>query len=1156
MIRRVACLTVLSLLVFLSSFSSDNQASAQNGGASGAQAVHASQSQKRAINRAAVAKSTARRFAQSAPPTSIGFLGAPRTFALGGIPGIFPAVMGDFAGKGFQSAATIVNTGAATNKFSISVALNNGAGSFTSVLTTLTGEDQQDPIFVAHLKGASEVADDIVVVHPATAGSSTTIQGWLSNGDGTFTAANAGVAVESNGFVWATVTDVNGDGIPDVVIADAGTPNGNIWTMIGKGDGTFTAASPASVMFTGPLNPGPTTQGVPGNPMVFADFNGDGFLDFAAPAAAGGTATANQIVVYLCSSGTNPCTSYSGPSPLVNPTVNGNTFYDSCFLGGGVVATGSKGDLVSANCVQDGTITVYLNNGSGGFAQGVYYPIAMTDQIITFPNPTAIAIGDINGDGKNDIVVTDLNDSAIEVFLGNGDGTVNEPTTGYTTGGAPFVPALVADFNGDSKLDVVVPDNQQNFVFLEGYGDGSFRSAINYYALHKNGGFQPEGVGLASGDFNGDGIPDFVIGNADGTNAAPITVFLSNADGSLKPGVNYTPPNSVANYELQFVAVADFNGDGKLDIAASDTYNGVVQMFYGVGDGTFTTGPTYVTESGTGTNKNPVGIVTADFNGDGKPDLAIVNNNSATAPTTADVGVLINNGTGFVPVVNYPLSTVATEITAADVNGDSKLDLIAPLYGVCSLGHCTAAGNSVAVLLGNGAGAFTAKPDFQLPSTFLNPYNAAVADINGDGKADLVVTIQDVTEANQGIAVALGNGDGTFQTATFLNSSAQSPALPGYVKIADLNLDGHPDLVYTNALSGTVGVMYGLGNGTFYSPLEFATNRWAWDFALVDVNGDGVLDAVTSGFEQAFSGVGVLLNTSGNSTALTTSAPQVSVGQSVTFKATITGSKVRGVTTAPTGTVTFLDGTTKLGTSVTISAGVASLPTTFATAGTHSITAAYSGDTNYIPTTSAAVQETVVPVAVQPDYTLASTPTSQTVNPGTAATYKITVTPTNGYNGTISFPASACSALPTGATCSFNPPTLPGSGSTTLTISTTAPTSGMLIPADVNAHGSGAGLMASLTGFGLMGIVLAGDLRKRKRHGAIVLLTVLALALVLSLVGCGGGSSSGGGGGGGGGGTGGTPSGTYAVKLSVTGTAGTNGGNTAAHPLGVTLVVN
>ena len=1151
MIRRAACLSVLSLLVFLSSFSSDNQANAQNQlGASGAQTVHASQSQKRAINRAAVAKSTARRFAQSAPPTNIGFLGAPRTFAGGGIPGIFPAVMGNF-GNGFESAATIVNTGAATNKFSISVALNNGAGSFTNVLTTLTGEDQQDPIFVGQLKGSTETTDDIVVVHPAASPNQTTIEAWLSNGDGTFTAGSQGtVPVTTNGFVWATIADVNGDGCPDVVLADAGTPNGNIWTILGKGDGSCDGSfgTPTSVAFTGALSAGSPTQGVPGNPMVFTDFNGDGSLDFAAPSA-----TTNQIMVYLCSSGASPCTSYAAPVGLATT----DNVYGSCFLGGGVVATGSKGDLVSANCVQNGgTITVYLNTGNGSFKTGAYYP-STADPVTRFPNPTAIAIGDINGDGKNDIVVTDLNDSAVEVFLGNGDGTVNVPTAGYSTGGSPFDPPLVADFNGDGKLDVVVPDNQQNFVFLEGYGDGSFRSAINYYALHANGGFQPEGEGLASGDFNGDGIPDIVIGNADGTNAAPVTVFLSNADGSFQPGVNYTPPISVPNYEMQFVAVADFNGDGILDIAASDTYRGLVQIFYGVGDGTFNVGPTYVTESTGGTNLNPVGIVTADFNGDGKPDLAIVNNNSGTAPTTADVGVLINNGTGFNPVANYALSTVATEITAADVNGDGKLDLTVPLYGVCFQGSCSAPGNAVAVLLGNGDGTFTAKPNFQLPSTFLNPYNAAVADINGDGKADLVVTIQDVTEANQGIAVALGNGDGTFQTPTLLNSSAQSPALPGYVQIVDLNRDGFPDLVYTNALSGTVGVMYGQGNGTFYSPLEFATNRWAWDFALIDVNGDGVLDAVTSGFEQAFSGVGVLLNTSGNSTALTTSAAQVNVGQSVTFKATITGSTVRGVTTAPTGTVTFLDGTTKLGTPVTITAGVASLTTSFATAGTQSITAAYSGDTNYIPTTSGAVQETVVPVAVQPDYTLASTPTTQTVNPGTAATYKITVTPTNGYNGTISFPASACSALPTGASCSFSPSTLPGSGSTTLTITTTAPTSGMLIPADVNPHGGGTGLMASLTGFGLMGIVLVGDLRKRKRHGAIVLLTVLTLALVLSLVGCGGGSSSGGGGGGGGGGgTGGTPSGTYAVKLSVTGTAGTNGGNTAAHPLGVTLVVN
>ena len=136
----------------------------------------------------------------------------------------------------------------------------------------------------------------------------------------------------------------------------------------------------------------------------------------------------------------------------------------------------------------------------------------------------------------------------------------------------------------------------------------------------------------------------------------------------------------------------------------------------------------------------------------------------------------------------------------------------------------------------------------------------------------------------------------------------------------------------------------------------------------------------------------------------------------------------------------------------------------------------------------------------------------------------------------------------------FSPSTASvGQSTTLLTITTTAPTSAMLIPANVNPNRSAAGLMASLTGFGLIGIVLVGDLRKRKRRSAIVLLCVLALALILSLVGCGGGSVSGSGGNGGGGGT---PAGTYSVKLSVTGTAGTNGGNTAAHPLTVTLVVN
>jgi len=817
------------------------------------------------------------------------------------------------------------------------------------------------------------------------------------------------------------------------------------------------------------------------------------------------------------------------------------------------------------------------------------------------------------------------------------------------------VPALVGNFNGSSNpVDVVLPDNQLNFVYLQGYGDGTFRSGINYYAEHGTG-FQSEAVALASGDFNGDGILDFVIGNFACSNCTTgITVFLSNADGTLQQGVNYFPAKSTST--MQYVAVADFNGDGKLDIAVTDTQNGIVQIFTGNGDGTFTAaaGSSFATD--TAASPNPVGIVTADFNGDGKPDLAIINNHGSPA-SSANVGILINNGMGsFNPVVTYPLSTVATELTAADVNADSKIDLVVPLYGgVCRPGSCIAPGSAVAILLGNGNGTFRKGSDLALvngSSTYLNPYAAAVADVNGDGKVDLVVTIQDQKNFDQGIVVAFGNGDGTFQTPTLLSSSSQNPQfapppLPGYVQIVDLNKDGIPDLVYTNSHLSTVGVMYGAGKGAFYSPVEFAADRWAWGLAVVDINGDGAADVIASGNSIEFSGVAALLNDGGSKITLISSANPSTRGGSVTFSATV-ASDVKGVTNVPSGTVTFFDGTNKLGSGTLSPSGVATFASSALADGPHAITAQYSGDTNFVPTTSTVLDQSVgkadgvvavalvssanpstpgqsitltatvtdtvtgepfVPtgkvtfnngttalgsvtlssagvaafpvstlpagtnsimaaysgdanfaaktsapvnqVVTVPDYVLASNPSSQTVNSGTAATYKITLATTNGYNGTVSFPASACSALPTGATCSFSPSTATVGQSTTLTITTTAPTSAVLIPADVKPNGGAAGLMASLTGFGLIGIVLVGDLRKHKRHGAIVLLSVLALALILSLVGCGGGSVSGGGGGGGG-----TPAGTYSVKLDVTGTAGTNGGNTAAHPLTVTLVIN
>jgi hypothetical protein len=439
---------------------------------------------------------------------------------------------------------------------------------------------------------------------------------------------------------------------------------------------------------------------------------------------------------------------------------------------------------------------------------------------------------------------------------------MQDPSVGYATGGTRLTasgvvltPALAADFNKDGHVDAIVPDGLYSFVYLQGLGDGSFRSGIDYYSepTTAGNGYQTS-VGIASGDFNGDGHPDFVLGNsyAFGQKEGNITVFLSNGDGTLKPGVSYGS-KTFSNFQFQFVAVGDFNGDGKLDIAATDAINGGVQVFTGNGDGTFTAGSAYPTDSGTYTSW---GIIAGDFNGDGKTDLAVVNNTNGGA--NGDVGVLINNGAGFNPVVNYPTTAPGTEITTADVNLDKHLDLILPLYGTSST-----PGTSVVVLLGKGDGTF---PTSKSTTVGNNPYAASIGDLNGDGKPDLAVTIQDQTSShNQGIAVALGNGDGTFQTPTLFQTTLQSALFglpgPGYVKMVDVNQDGYLDLLYTNSTFSTVGVRYGKGDGTFNDPVEYPAGSFASDIAFADVNGDGEPDVVTSGTKKGFSGVTVLLNT-------------------------------------------------------------------------------------------------------------------------------------------------------------------------------------------------------------------------------------------------------------------------------------------------------
>lgn len=1116
--RRLACLLVIVSFAWLSSSGEQSQ-----------------QSQvKTQIKNAAHSSNViaSRKSILGAPPTQIGFLSALQVPGGGATYSSYPAVQGDFLGNGHQDAITLVNVGTnGSPQLSLSAVLSLGNGTFTTKLTH-TSYTVFNPLWTGSFGGGT--GDDVLVLNQST-GSGASVDIWISNGDGTFTqGGNYPLATGANDIIWATVTPLGGHA--SLVAVDSANP-GNVWTLAGVGNGTFNAATSVAItgqLRTGLQNPAPTTF----NAIAFGDFNNDGILDFAGPAASN-----NQIHVYL---GTG--SGYQAPIPLTTS----DTAYQSCFVTSGDLSghTGDA-DIIAANCYSH-SVTVYVNSGT--FAQGVYYPAGSVD--------SSLNIADIDGDGKNDVVSCNWQGGDVTVLLGNGDGTLdNSDLNGFAVGGAahinaPLGPALVSDFNGDGKLDLLLQDSEFSLVYLEnnspGIGSISFHSAVDYRTGLTVA--NPYSVGLATGDFNKDGVPDFVAGNAASNtpNNTGIAVYLGNASkpGALEAGTVYGGTGTTFNFE--YVAVADFDGDGNLDIAAADNTNGLVQIFLGDGSGGFTP---YGTTFSVGSGVSALGIVTADFNGDGKPDLAVVTN---TGSASASVAVLLNHGStsgnpnfSAAAIYNLPASELATEITAANL-GNGHIDLVVPST------NTSTQNGSVNVFLGSANGVFTAGTEFQLAgngSTYHDPYYAAVGDLNGDGKVDLAITIQDhVQPAQQGMLVAFGNGNGTFQTPVPYPTSTQlirfdDPA-PGYAKIADMNGDGHADIVYTNTKYGTVGILYNVGSGTFYSPIEFAGAAKVFDFALTDINGDGTLDVVASTNATDAPGVSVLLNTSGDTIATPTSSPNPSTaGSPVTFNAVVTGSHVYGVQHSPTGSVTFFVDGTGVG-SGTLSGDTASLSYSGTTAGSHNITAQYNGDTNYLKSAvSSPLHQTVV---AAPDYTLASNPTSQSVQPGSSANYALTVTPTNSYDGTVTF---TCSGLPSGAACKALQIASPYAAGT-LTITTTGPTASLTAPQNLPRHGE-QNLFASLTGLGLLGMVFAGDWKKRNRRRLGILLGVFALVMILALVGCGGGSSSGGGGGGGGGGNGGggTPAGTYTVKVTATGTAGTNGGNTSPHTLNVTLVV-
>jgi hypothetical protein len=415
------------------------------------------------------------------------------------------------------------------------------------------------------------------------------------------------------------------------------------------------------------------------------------------------------------------------------------------------------------------------------------------------------------------------------------------------------------------------------------------------------------------------------------------------------------------------VTVADVNGDGKPDaLVANDCFdtncaNGSVGVLLGNGDGTFQAPVAY--SSG---GQDAIAVAVGDVNGDGKPDVLVANHCFDTTCANGSVSVLLGNGDGtFQTPVSYGSGGLyALSVAVGDVNGDGKPDVLVANY--CEDSSCATNG-SVSVLLGNGDGTFQAARSYDSGGPGgQNAIAVAVGDVNGDGKPDLAVTNQCASSTNcdmdfgpGSVGVLLSNGDGTFQAPVVYSSGGQDAIA---VAVADVNGDGKPDLLVSHWCvssdtcdEGGVGVLLGNGDGTFQAPVVYSSGGlYALSVAAADVNGDGKPDLLVA--NESGNTVGVLLNiyTLPTTTMIASSSNPSAFGQSVTFTATVIP---QGSGTA-TGTLTFSDNSMTLGTSP-LNGGMATFATPALAVGLHSINAVYSGDSNFTGSTSNTLSQVV-----------------------------------------------------------------------------------------------------------------------------------------------------------------------------------------------------
>jgi hypothetical protein len=730
----------------------------------------------------------------------------------------------------------------------------------------------------------------------------------------------------------------------------------------------------------------------------------------------------------------------SSPQPL---TVSGNASYPSATT---IKAGGTAGDYTLTGTVSVfgrevpvGTVSFLdTSNSNSVVGSTALNPLSLVSKLIPAPGsptmvgmqPDLVAGGDFNNDGVADLVVANSGENTISVLLGKGNGTFQPPAK-FSAGRSPYAIAA-GDFNGDGNLDVAVTNRDDNTVsLLLGNGDGTFRTQTAYAV-----GNSPLGIAIA--DFNLDGNADVVVANA---NDNTVSILLGNGDGTLQPQVAY-PAGSLP----YGIAVADFNGDATSDVAVASSSNNSLSVLLGNGDGTFQ--PQILVPVG----NDPLYTVALDLNGDGIPDLVAANYKDDT------ISVLMGNGDGtFQTQVAYAAGSGAFILASGDFNADGKTDLAVTNFN----------DSTVSVYLGNGDG--TLQPQVVYP-VGQGASGLVSGDFNGDGLQDLAsanytdgsvsallagftetATATGVSVLGRGTHNVLASYSGDtnqagsqsstvpligVQTSTSTTLGASpNPATVGQAVTLTATITPPPTGNPTGSVSFYDGATL-LGTATVKSAgvATFVTSSlWPGSHTLSAAFSGNVIFAASTSSALAF-----IELQAATSTTLSASPNPATVGQSATLTATISPAP----TGNPDGSVGFYNGTTLLGTAPVKSAGIATFVISSLSLGSHTLSAAYSGNAIFLASTSSALALTVQTAST---FTVTAPQIPLTVNPGGSAKATVTVAPAGGtFRGVVTMSASG---LPPGATASFSPATvIPGSAgqATVLTIQTSPQASSLM----------------------------------------------------------------------------------------------------------------